>query len=99
MLSDINKLPVSIGLNENNEYSVHCFFVMTFKLNFSILKGDIASLQKTQHYAKQYQENMETLKKIGMTDAVRSTVFSSFVTFLVNSLSGTLRVRVYVNKC
>lgn len=50
-----------------------------FKLNllFSILKGDTDSLQRTQHYAKQYQDNMEVLNKIGMTDAVSSRQIES----------------------
>lgn len=46
-------------------------------LLFSILKGDTDCLQRTQHYAKQYQDNMEVLNKIGMTDAVSSPQIES----------------------
>lgn len=38
--------------------------------HFSILLGSIENLKLTQQYAKQYRENMETLRQIGMTDAV-----------------------------
>lgn len=50
-------------------------FLISFKINqnyvfFSILKGSIERLKMTKHYENQYKENMETLKKIGMTEAV-----------------------------
>ncbi|XP_062568549.1 myosin-IIIb-like [Saccostrea cucullata] len=42
--------------------------------SYNILLGSIDNLRLTQHYAKQYKENMETLRQIGMTEADRKVM-------------------------
>uniref|UniRef100_A0A8W8N3N0 Myosin motor domain-containing protein n=1 Tax=Magallana gigas TaxID=29159 RepID=A0A8W8N3N0_MAGGI len=73
-----------VGRNEDcGEGNFHIFYGMFAGLSqqekqdlfllklekYSILKGSIKSLKMTNHYVNQYRDNMETLKKIGMTEA------------------------------
>ncbi|XP_065940998.1 chitin synthase chs-2 isoform X2 [Magallana gigas] len=73
-----------VGRNEDcGEGNFHIFYGMFAGLSqqekqdlfllkpesYGILKGSIERLKMTKHYENQYKENMETLKKIGMTEA------------------------------